>query len=61
MAVVVPGYNTEQKVVTVSNDDTSINTELTTQAVDNWIAVLFTVSGGNVIILFNRNVAVEEL
>lgn len=60
MPEIVPGYNTEQKVVTVVNNDTDINAELTTQAVDSWIATLFTVSGSDVIILFTRNVAVEE-
>lgn len=60
MPEIVPGYNTEQKVITVANNDTAINAELTTQAVDSWIATLFTVSGSDVIILFSRNVVIPE-
>ena len=59
MPEIAPGYNTEQKTVTVPNNDTDINAEITTQAVDGWLASLFTVSGADVIILFTRNTVIE--
>lgn len=52
----LPGYILEQKVVTVANDDTSINAALTAQAVDNWVAQELTLSGANMVILFSRTV-----
>ena len=59
MPELITGYNTEQKVVTVANNDSAINAQLTTEATDDWIATLFTVSGSDVIILFSRNVVIE--
>lgn len=59
MPEIVSGIDTQQKTVTVANNDTAINAELTAQAVDGWLASLFTPSGTDVIILFTRNVAIE--
>lgn len=59
MPILVPGINTEQKVVTVANSDETINAELTTQGADGWLASQLTISGSDVIILFSRNVTIE--
>ena len=48
------GNTTDQKVVTVANNDSAINAELAAQKPDGWLASLFTVSGSDVIILFTR-------
>lgn len=55
---IVPGYSMEQKVVTVSNDDSSINAEITLQAADSWLVSSLTLfnSDASVIILFTRTV-----
>lgn len=44
----------EQKVVTVENDDTAMNDEITTQSVDGWVLFSLTLSDVNVILLFNK-------
>lgn len=44
----------EQKVVTVSNADGAINTEITTQALDSWVVSQLVLSGANMVILFSR-------
>lgn len=59
MPEIISGINTEQKVVTVSNNDEAINAELTTQGADGWLASQLTISGSDVIILFSRNVTIE--
>lgn len=59
MPEIVPGFDTQQKVSTVSNNDSDINTEITTQANDGWIVGFITLSGSDVIILFTRNIAIE--
>jgi hypothetical protein len=46
----------EQKVKTVANNDTDINTEIALQNADNWIVGLIVISGTDVIILFSRTV-----
>lgn len=61
MAELVPGITYEQKVVTVASDDTSMNTEITTQAEDGWILNFITISGGNSILLFSRQIETEAL
>jgi hypothetical protein len=61
MPVLVEGYTYEQKVVTVANTDTAINDEIDTQAEDDWIVTLLTISGSDVILLFSRQVADEPL
>lgn len=58
MPELVEGYNFEQKVVTVPNNDTDINAEIATQAEDDWIAGMLTLSGSDVIISFHRNVVI---
>lgn len=50
------GLTIEQKVVTVANNETGINTEIATQAADGWIVGSITISGSDVIILFTRTV-----
>lgn len=57
MPTLVPGFTYEQKVVTVANNDTAINAEITTQAADDWVVTNIFISGSDVIILFSRNVA----
>lgn len=59
MPEVIPGINTQQKVVTVANNDEAINTEIETQGEDGWLAGLLTPNGSNIIILFSRNVTIE--
>jgi len=58
MPELIPGYNTEQKVVTVANNDTAINTEITTQANDDWVVSSLTLSGTNMVILFSRTIPI---
>lgn len=57
MPSLIPGFTYEQKVSTVANNDTAINAEITTQAADDWTVSNIVVSGSDVIILFQRNVA----
>lgn len=45
--------------MTVANNDTDINAEITAQAADKWLASLFTPSGTDVIILFMRTTPIE--
>lgn len=54
MPEIVPGYTTENKTVTVPNNDTDINAEITNQAADGWVSVQLTISGSDMIILFTR-------
>lgn len=61
MPEIIPGYDTQQKVVTVANNDTAINNEITTQAVDGWTVVFLTVSGSDMVITFSRNLPIEEV
>jgi hypothetical protein len=56
MPEVVPGYTTEQKTVTVANNDTDMNVEITAQTEDSWIVVSLTLSGTDMVILFTRTV-----
>lgn len=58
MPEIIPGYTTEQKVSTVSNNDAAINAEIDAQAADRWIVYSLTLSGASVIILFTRTIAV---
>ena len=44
----------EQKVSTVANNDTAINAAITTEAATNWVVSFMTVSGANMVILFQR-------
>lgn len=57
MPVVLPGGTTiEQKVVTVTNDDATINTEIDTQGSGGWLLgnlVLWT-DNSKVILFFSR-------
>lgn len=57
MPETAPGYNTEQKVVTVPNTDTDINNEITAQS-DTWLVSSLTLfnDDSNVIILFTRTI-----
>lgn len=57
MPILVPGFTYEQKVSIVPATESDINTEITTQAADDWTVSNFTVSGTDVIILFSRQVA----
>lgn len=56
MPEIATGITYEQKVVTVANNDTDINTEITTQAADSWILNQITISGSDVILLFSRSI-----
>lgn len=56
MASIIPGYNTESKVVTVANNDTDINAAITAQGEENWIVTSITLSGTDIIILFTRTI-----
>ncbi len=58
MPELVPGYDTQQKVVTVLNDDASMNSEIETQAADQWLLSQLTPSGSDIILLFSRTVTV---
>lgn len=57
MPEIVPGFTTEQKVSTVSNNDVAINAEIDAQAADNWIVSSLILSGTYIIILFTRTIA----
>lgn len=59
MAEITPGYLLEQKVSTISNNDTDINAEITTQASDGWVVSTIILSGTDVIILFTRQTIVS--
>lgn len=58
MPELIPGFNTEQKTVTVVNTDTNINDEITAQAADEWTAALLILSGSNMVILFTRTIPI---
>lgn len=58
MPELITGITYEQKVVTVTNDDTSMNGEITTQAVDDWVLQNLVVSGTDVILVFSRQVEI---
>ncbi len=57
MPTIVPGYSTQAKVVTVANDDTSMNAAIVAQGADSWLPVSLTLSGTDIIILFTRTIA----
>lgn len=59
MALGTPGFATEQKVVTVANNDSAINAEITTQSGDDWLMedLFIYPDGTNVILSFVRTVA----
>ncbi len=59
MPTIVPGYTTEQKVSTVSNNDVAINAEIDAQAADSWLVSSLTLFNDDtdVIILFSRTIA----
>lgn len=59
MPDLITGISYEQKVQTVANNDTDINTAITTQGADNWVVSQLIISGTDVIILFSRQT--EEL
>lgn len=44
----------EQKILTVANNDTDVNAAITAQAADGWITAQLIVSGSDIIILFTR-------
>ena len=50
----------EYKQVTVTKDDATVNAEITTQGADNWFVVQVHLDGANMIILFERIVAVQQ-
>lgn len=49
-----PGLTIEQKVIRVADNDAAINAEITTQSADDWILQEMVISGGNMVLLFNR-------
>lgn len=59
MPIIIPGTITEQKVVTVANNDTDINASITTEAATSWLVTLLCVSGSDMVILYSRNVTAE--
>lgn len=52
----MPGYVTTQKVITVSNDDESMNAAISEQNADGWVAVFIVAVNTDVIILFSKSV-----
>lgn len=50
----INGILIENKVVTVANNDTDINNEITAQSDLGWLVVSLTISGTDVIILFTK-------
>lgn len=58
MAEIITGYILEQKVETVANNDSAINTAIDTQGaeVPAWVVTNLFISGSDVIILFARQV-----
>lgn len=58
MPELIPGYLTEQKTITVANNDTDINAEITTQAVDTWTVSSMILSGSDMVILFTRTLPI---
>lgn len=56
MAALIPGYVTEQKVVTTLNDDASINASITTEAANKWLVSQLVFTAGDMVILFTRTI-----
>lgn len=59
MPVIVQGYNTQQQVVTVPNNESDINTAIQSAAADGWLVVTLVPNGSDVTILFTKNVALS--
>lgn len=60
MPELVAGYTFEQKRVTVPNTDVDVNAEIETQGLEGWITQQLLISGSDMIILFTRQIPVEE-
>lgn len=52
----IPGYTTEQKVVTVANNDTAINASIATELPDDWLITLMVIypDGSQIILLYAK-------
>lgn len=59
MPIIIPGYDTQQKTLTVPNTDEDMNEAINEQASEGWIVGALTPSGDDMVILFTRNVAIE--
>jgi ABC-type transporter MlaC component len=63
MPELIPGYNFEQKVSRVADNDTAINAEITAQGEDvdgGWTVSDLIVSGTDMVILFQRQIPIVE-
>lgn len=60
MPVVVPGYNTENKVAFVANSEGDINDSITAEAADSWLvsSIIYNNLNDGVIILFTRTIPI---
>lgn len=57
MATTIPGYTTEQKVITTTNDDASMNAAIDAEAPDQWLVSLLVPKDTDMVILFTRTIA----
>lgn len=60
MPGLIPGTTTEQKTVTVANNDTAINASIATELPDDWLITLMVIypDGSNIILLYSRTVTI---
>ena len=56
MVQIIPGYTTEQMIITVVNNDEVMNSQIEEEAAFGWLVSSLTLSGSNVIMLFTRTV-----
>lgn len=62
MPELIPGYDFQQKVIRVANNDGDINDEIDTQAADvdgGWTVSDIIISGSDAILLFQRQIPIE--
>lgn len=56
MAALIPGYVTEQKVVTTTPDSGAVNAAIIAQAADQWLVSQLVYTDPMMIILFTRTI-----
>lgn len=58
MPELIPGYDTQQKTITVANNDTALNASITAEAAEGWMVTLMILSGSDMVLLYSRNVEI---
>lgn len=53
----MPGFITSQKIITVVNDDETVNTAIAEQNAEGWTVVQIIISAENLILLFTKTTA----